>query len=199
MQSELKRKTICWIAIGLICLAGVSAQAQLLVGGGIRIQNDVPYTMLILQSRGQVAELSWATSSIPVVPLDAQLRVTARILSVLIRWQINVQPNFSIYPTLGGVVAEAIFDGWAGQKPVNAYIKGEGIQGGIGALYRTEHQPLQLFGSVLYTLMPLPYLALPNGSGIDEPMIGGITPWSWTVGVQYTFDLSGLLETLDNQ
>lgn len=191
-------KLLCSIGLSLaLALAATpDAWARLSLGGGLKLQGELPYWVLTMQHDNTVAELAWARAGGRVQGPGLTLSTRAALFAASIRWQLPLPAPASVYLALGGIRTLSQAQGAYGGQPINVNLEQEGIQAGAGVEFASPQGPWRAYGGVLYTLLPLKTLALRAQDGqmlnVQLP-VPGTSSWSWNLGLRLDFSLDTLL------
>jgi len=195
----MKRVFFVIFSIVVLFMFSIVAQAQLFVGGGAKVRNEIPYFTMLLAVNNNIAELAWGTQNLRLNKPGFQLQTDTNIFSPLIKVFLALDGPISPYLSLGGVslITEAVgnFKG----KPVHVLIKRDGAQGGLGVSYQDANYPIVLSADVNYSTIeanvPLNFIIDDNIETLIVPF-PGISGWGWSISARTTFNLESGIDDL---
>jgi len=170
------------------------AWGQLSLGFGGKLQNDLAFTVISLQSAHSVVELGWSAADGKIIEPGLSLSTFTALYSALIQLRIPLPIPTSPFVVLGGLSTNTLVSGYLQGHAVNFQLMQEGIQAGAGLSYTDA--PISVYGGVLYTFLPLKPMTLENNGTLHTLTIPvpGTPQWGWNLGMRYTFSLDALLE-----
>ncbi len=188
------RPILCGLAV--VLGASLPAPAQLALGGGFKLQGELPHLVLTLRNDTTVAELAWARGRGRLQAPGLTLDTRAALFTALIRLHLPLPAPATAFVALGGISTYTAAVGAYRGEPLSVGVQQEGVQAAAGVEFGAAAAPWRAYGGAVYTLLPLEtlYLRSADGRALDlELAVPGVAEWGWQLGLRLDFSLAPLL------
>ena|GEM_PF-6189875 len=163
-------------------LAYHTGAARLVVGGGLKVQQGVPYALVTLQSGDKAMELSWGHTAHRLRGLNTDINASTTVFGALLGWHPALAANVIPFVAVGGISTQTRVLGTFKGQHVNAVLPQKGVQAAAGLAYRYTQIPLGFFFDLSYSTLTQASLLIDVGTRIDTLTL----PLSDVVGVRWS-------------